>query len=78
LLRQKFVTGIRRAAARSNLSHAFISCLISKANAELSNAQLTALALSGLQPGAQGAISGISQSFGAKLARQCKAQGIKP
>lgn len=77
--RAKFVQGIRSAAAGdSSVSRAFVDCIVRKARSDVPDSQLIEIALLSSEPNARPRAQAKGRAIGARLARKCVAEGVRP
>jgi hypothetical protein len=75
--RQVFIGSIKKGLAGSGLSSAYRSCVIKKADTEVSNAQLSSIILTYLASGPSSA-QAAGQKIGKKIGQECISEGAAP
>jgi hypothetical protein len=75
--RQIFIGSIKKGLASSGLSSAYQSCVIKKANSEVSDAQLSAIILKYLGSGPASA-QAAGQQIGKRIGQECISEGNSP
>ena len=75
--RRIFIGSIKKGLSSSGLSSAYQSCVVKKANTEVSDAQLSAIILKYLGSGPASA-QAAGQQIGKRIGQECVNQGASP